>query len=266
MRSNPVFLSGMKTKILAMASLLTAVGATYAAEGVDVGQLPSAVKQALGASARGERVKKVTIQNVDGRNVYDIELERENAPNPRLRIADDGQILRDIAPAAAASDVPVIIPEYISSESALMPRLRLEELPQPARETIEKQAAGREIAAIHEDTIDGQKAYAAQFRERGRNPWVYVAKDGGVLRPTEKPPALIVGPRLSETPTAVQETIKREIGTGEITKVDKQGQRSEPTIYKVEIRDARGTYEIRVAEDGRILENTRPAERPPNRG
>ena len=249
-----------------MALVLAAGDPTFAAEGIDTAQLPSAVRKSLETSAGGERVKKVTIQNVDGRNVYDIELERENAPNPRLRIADDGQVLRDVATAASATDVPVAYPEYVAPGSAALPRLRLSDIPQPAREAIEKRAAGREIGTIHEDTIDGRKAYAAQFRERGRNPWVYVAEDGTLLRPTEKPPALIFGTTFSDTPQAVQQTIKRQIGEGEIVKVDKEDSREEPTFYRFEIKDAHGVYEIRITPDGRILGNTRGSEQSPDRG
>lgn len=253
----------MKTKLLVLASLLVAARPSFATKGVDTSQLPRPASNALDASA-GERVKKVTIQNVDGRNAYDIELERKNAPNPRLRVAEDGQVLRDTTRTADASDFAATYPEYVPPVT--VPRLRFDDLSRPAQETIKAHAADREIANIHEDTINGRKAYAAQFRERGRNPWVYLAEDGSVLRPTEKPPALGIGTTFSDLPLAAQQTIKRKIDTGEIVKIDREGARDEAPVYRVKIKDARGEYELRVALDGRVLGYTRAAEPPARRG
>jgi hypothetical protein len=138
------------------------------------------------------------------------------------------------------------------------PRLRLEELPKAAQETLRREAGDRPIATIHEETLDGRKAYVAQFSESGRNPRIYVAESGEVVRPTEKPPVLALGTTFADTPAPVQQTLRRELGDGEIVRIhkDKEG-RGETETYEVEIKDARGNYQVRVSADGRVLENTR---------
>lgn len=262
----------MKTKLLLIIPAVLAASPISAADSVDApslpvaNQLPPAVKRTLDASARGEPVKQITLRTVDGRTVYEVELERKNAPNPHLRIAADGQLLRDTTP-LGPTGMPLTNPDYGATDvAATLPRLKLEELPRAAQETIRRESAGREIAAITSDTVDGHAAYAVQWRESGRNPIVYIGEDGTVLRPAEKPPALGLGTMFSDTPPAVQETLRREIREGEIVKIDRESPRGKPAGYRVEAKDARGVFQIRVSDDGRVLENTRGTERPPNRG
>jgi hypothetical protein len=106
--------------------------------------------------------------------------------------------------------------------------------------------------------VDGRKTYVAEFRESGRNPRVYVAEDGDVLRPTEKPPVFALRTTFADTPAPVQQALRRELGDGEIVRINKEkGGRGETETYEVEAKDARGSYQLRVSSDGRVLENTR---------
>ncbi|HEU5080361.1 MAG TPA: PepSY-like domain-containing protein [Opitutaceae bacterium] len=227
----------------------------FAADRVDPAQLPPAVKKALDEAARGEPVKEITIHGDRERAVYDVELDRKNAPNPHVRITEQGQVVSD-ARTVPATEAPLLNP-YGVSVPANLPRLRLEQLPNAAQQTIRREAAGRDITAITEDTVDGRKAYSVQFRESGRNPSMYVAEDGTVLRPAEKPPALGFGTTFSDAPAMVQQTIRREIGDGQIERVEKLNEGGEPSAYKVSVKDSRGTYELRISADGRVLGNTR---------
>ncbi len=258
----------MKSISIVIASMLGAASLALAVESVDISQLPAAIKRAVDKSSNGDAVKKVTIDNVNGRTVYVVEYERKNAPNPKVRIGEDGQVLRDTASTAVgAPDLPAsLYSEYGGPVLPMTPKLELSNVPAPVQQTIKREAAGREIAAIHQDTIDGRNGYVAEFSEKGRNPRLYVAEDGSVLRPTEKPPALLVGTTFSDAPAPVQQSIRREVRTGEIVKIEKEGRRGEAHTYKVELRDARGSYHIRVSEDGRILENTRMNEQPATSG
>lgn len=254
----------MNAKSIIIASMLGAAGLALAAESVDVGQLPRAVRKTIDASAGGETVKQITIQNVDGRDVYIVEFERRNAPNPTLRITADGQVLRS----TSALDPTKVsaYPDYAPDTTPIVPTLSLADVPEPVQQTIKKAAAGREIAAINAETLEGRKAYAVQFREPGRNPRLSVAEDGTIMRPTEKPPALIVGTTFADTPAVVQQAIRREARDGEILKIDKEGRRGEADVYRVDLRDTRGVYQIRVSKEGNLLENTRATDRPTDRG
>lgn len=265
----------MKTKIALLVSMILACGLTRAGDTIDPSGLPPAVKKTLDASAQSDAVKQITIHKAGGRTVYDIELERKNAPNPRLRIAENGELLRDSA-AARTPDMPSIYSDGIPlgtpdgtvpALASTAPKLKLGATPDPVQQTIKKESAGKEIAAIERTTWNGKIAYRVTFEERGRNPELYVAEDGSLLKPMEKPPALFVGTRFEELPAAVQQTIRREAGNGEILKIDRDsGRRGEAASYKIELKDARGAYQLRVSETGQVLENTRPTERVPKRG
>ena len=245
----------MKTKTLLIVPVLFAAWSVQAADRLEPGQIPAPVKSALGSSAQNESVKEITIHNVDGRTVYDVELERENAPNPRLRVAADGTVLRDSR--QAVTELPsVAYPEYPAAE--YIPRLKLEEMPATVQRTIRKEAAGREIGQITSDVVEGRPAYRIEFRERGRNPQLYVADNGTLLRPPEKPPALGLGTTFARTPSAVQQAIRREIGEAEISKIDREGLSGPASIYKVELKQKDGTtFELQIAETGKVLRDSR---------
>lgn len=249
---------------LILTALAFAVGpSAIAVEGVDLSLLPPAVKNRLDQTAGGAAVKEIRVRSEDGRNVYDIELERPQAPNPKLRIASDGTLMRDSRD-APESGVGAGYPEYYGTPVAVS--LQVEDLPASAQQTIRKESKGREVVSIRSDAIDGRAGYIVEFRERGRNTRLYIAEDGTVLRPQEKPPVLGLGTMFDDTPTAVQQTIRREVGDGEILKIDKERRMGEAPTYRVEIKDARGTFRISVSESGQLIENTRPADRVPSKG
>lgn len=271
----------MKTnKLLLFAAILAAspILAPAAERVVDASELPAPVKETLADSGRGDRIGKITVRHAGGRLVYDVELLRQNAPGEHLRIGDDGKILADTRKAAGSTTTttttpppvaplgyPAAYPGGYGYEPYVVPTppsLRLEDLPQAAQATIRREAADRPIATIQETAVDKRKAYVAQFRESGRNPQVYVAEDGSVLRPTEKPPVLLIGTTFSDTPAPVQQALRRELGDGEIVSIDKdRGSRGEADSYQVEAKDAHGSYRLRLSADGRVLENTRRASR-----
>jgi uncharacterized membrane protein YkoI len=247
----------MKTRILLTVSALFAAWCVQAAERVDPRTLPAPVKSALGSSAKDVPIKEVTIHTVDGRTVYDVELERAQAPNPHLRIAADGTVLRDSRQPVVDSTSPniAVYPEYPAV--ADIPRLQLSELPAAVQRTINKEAGGREVTSIASDVVNGRPAYRVEFGERGRNPRLFVAENGSLLQPPEKPPMLGLGTTFARTPPAVQQTIRREIGSGEILKIDKEGLSGPATIYKVEMKNEQGAFELHVSENGKILKDTR---------
>lgn len=137
-------------------------------------------------------------------------------------------------------------------------KVSLAVLPAAAQTVVQQQARGREIVNITAGTWWGQLGYRVEFKEKGRNPELYVADNGAVIRPQEKPPALLVGTTFEKLPAAAQASIRSQIGAGEITKIDKEGRHSGPHFYKVDVTDPQGlAYRLQVSEDGRILEDSR---------
>ena len=60
-------------------------------------------------------------------------------------------------------------------------RIGLAELPEPARETIQREAAGTPIGEITRTTIDGRVVYEVRLADEGLDRRVQVAADGTVL-------------------------------------------------------------------------------------
>ena len=252
----------MNAKIFLVAPMLLATGLARAGEPVDISQLPAPVQQALKSSGEGtdKAVKEVTIRNVDGRTIYDIEFEEKNRPNRRLRVSAEGAIIRGSSQEPSDEDFARAAALASAGESgapAYIPKLNFEELPAAVQQTVTKEAAGRQISSITSDRVGGRKAYSIEFREPGRNPRLYVGEDGTILRPEEKPPALLLGTTFADVPTAVQDTIRRETGTQQIVKIDRQGLGAEPRTFLVDIKGDRGVFQLRIAEDGKILNDSR---------
>jgi uncharacterized membrane protein YkoI len=246
---------------LLLTTVLLAAGGPQATASLDTGHLPDPVKKALDAEGAKESVREVKIHNADGQTVYDVELELKNAPNARLRISAEGKVLHDSRRAGYGQPVPAgptyIYPAYTAP--APVPQLRMNELPAAVQETIKKEeaATGRKIDSIIADKVDGRLVYRVDLHEKGRNPRFYVAEDGTLLRPLEKPPVLGIGMTFSEAPKAVQEIIRRELDGGEIVKIQKHGRREEPARYEVEIRTQRGAFQLEISEEGFITRDSR---------
>src|SRR5688500_15950926 len=226
-----------KTMFLLAATLATFT-ANAADERVDPRDLPPAVKQALEKWRSDGPVKEATKQVVDGRPVYNIEIEKDNAPNPRLRIAEDGTVLRDPTPTLMPyGEVPVVTNEYGSVVAPAFPKASLSDLPDAVQQTARTESQGRDIADIDREMWQGRLVYEVEFKERGLNSRVYIAEDGKVVRDERRPSqtlrSLFMGTQLEETPPAVQATIRRTAGDREIADIDRKTGGG-PTMYRVE--------------------------------
>lgn len=253
------FLSGiMKAQHLVLAFLMVAAVTARAQERLSYDQLPAAVKQTLRESPQQGPVKEATRTVSAGRTVYVIEIDKNNAPNPRLRIAEDGTLLREpVTPYVSSGDVPVVVSEY--PDATPVPRLKLEDLPAAVQATARREAGGRDVVDVDRETWRGQRVYEIEFRERGLNARIYVADDGSVVR--DEPPrrslkSLLMGTQLEDTPAGVQEAVRRIAGEREIVDIDVEGSPETP-VYRVEIRGPQGLQELRIDRDGRVIANSR---------
>lgn len=60
---------------------------------------------------------------------------------------------------------------------------------------------------------------------------------------------------LEQVPEAARKTIEKHVADGTIEEIDRDVEGGK-TVYEVEYRDANGAeFEMKVAEDGRLLEN-----------
>lgn len=254
----------MNTNAFVLAAALAAAGSPLQAQEqrVTTGELPAVVQHALAESSKGDPIKTINRRVIDGRTFYDVELERKNAINPRFRITEDGIVIAG-TPRSTSDGAADLIPLYegVSTPAAAFdPMVPLEQLPEAVRETIKKDAAGRQIADIDRETWQGRTVYEVEFKASGRNPQIHIAEDGTIVRAEQRRGGelgtnirdLFMGTQLEDTPPAVQETIRREVRNGAINDIDIE-RRSGQRVFEVEIIDRQNTFQIHVAEDGRLL-------------
>ena len=246
----------MKIQIIA---ILAAFGFTAFAEKVTETQLPPAVLRTLTQEKGTDTVKDIEKESRNGQTVYEVELNRRGL-NPKLVIAEDGSLVRDAREQTDSVNNPP------GALSARIPTMRLEEMPPAVRKTIEQHAAGRKVADIDRETWDGKTVYEVEFAQTGRNEQIHVGEDGTLLKQEGKTPAArptagdlkgpMIGTRFSDTPPAVQATIKREANGAEIADIDKE-RREGRVLYEVEFKNPGKNIEIHVAEDGSIVQDSR---------
>src|SRR6185295_356298 len=116
------------------------------------------------------------------------------------------------------------------------------------------------------ETWNGKPVFEVEYDQTGRNEQIFVAEDGtivkqeGKARTADSSTAGIKGPmigtRFSDTPAAVQETIKREARGSDIADIDKE-RRDGRVVYEVEFKDPGRNREIHIAEDGSIVPDRR---------
>jgi uncharacterized membrane protein YkoI len=249
---------------LCLISAIAALSTQAAEERISLEQLPAAVRQTVDASRGKDPVREIDRRTIDGQTVFIVEIDRNNAPNPRLRIAEDGTLLREpMTPYVSSSDIPVFVPDSTEGVPAL-PRLQFSDLPGPVEQKARSEANGRELADIDRENWNGRVVYEIEFKERGLNSRVYIAEDGTVVRDERRSlKSLFLGLQLEDTPSAVQASIRRHAGSREITDIDKEGTETEP-VYRVEVRAPQGTQELRIAQDGKVLHDSSAAK--PSRG
>jgi uncharacterized membrane protein YkoI len=249
-------------KILGAITIVAAFGITAWAEKVTETQLPSAVQQTLNQQKGTNTVKDIEKQTRNGQTVYQVEFSRRGL-NPKLVIAEDGTLVRDSRAATTTSERTGLgnrindIREAVRGRTATM---RIEDVPPAVRKTIEQEAAGRKVADIDRETWKGKTVYEVEFEQTGRNAQVYIAEDGTVVKQEHNADATggikgpLMGTQLSDTPPAVQETIKREAHGADIADIDKE-RRNGRVIYEVEFKNPGRNREIQIAEDGAIVQD-----------
>ncbi len=291
------------------AAFLAAFNISSADERVELRQTPAPVQRAIEASGSSSAVKEVTKKTVDGRTVYDVEYERNNAINPRLRVAEDGTIIRANRSAsdtsAAVSDEARATRDNVRdgarrtsdnvsdavrddaravrketsravrnaegemSAAATAMSTKLEDVPAAVRSTIQAQSQGRDIADIDRETHNGQTVYEVEFRQSGRNAQLHISEDGTVVKSEntamtsttgKRAKSLFMGTQLEDTPSAVQDTIRREVADRQIVDIDKEV-RTGRTVYEVEVKDTQGKFQLHIAEDGTVVKDDRASKR-----
>jgi len=240
-------------KMTMTVAVMLLAGALYvSADKVNYNDLPEPVKQTIKAQRTDATPKDIERVIKDGQVLYEVDF-RQPGKDQKLCIAPDGTIVPDTKP-TLKERADRVIDRMKRSAS-----LKINDVPEPARKTIEMQAKGREIADIDRETWDGKTVYEVEFAQTGRNAQIHVAEDGTMVsdkRAGKGLKGLFMGTQVEDTPPAVQAAIKREAGTREIVDIDKET-RAGQTIYEVEIKMPEHNVELHIAQDGTIVRDSR---------
>lgn len=231
------------------------------AQEIEQSQLPAPVVKALGDVKGPDLVGKIERQVKDGKTIYEVQFARRGV-NPRVWIAEDGTVIRDTRRVEVA--IPPIgegVPDYVAPLNRTR-TLQLTDVPVPVQKAIREHAAGRDVADIDRETWKGHVVYEVEFAQTGRNALIHIADDGTIVRAERVGTGVLgvhLGTQLEDTPAAVQDTIKRVGGNRPIADIDRE-HRNGQTVYEVEFKEPGRNIELHIAENGRILQDSRKLE------
>jgi uncharacterized membrane protein YkoI len=176
--------------------------------------------------------------------------------NARLTILLSGAVLLVTAPLGAQSEI------------------LLNQLPSPARQTLDRAAPNVPVNKITRHAADGRVFYLVELeQDKAINPSLRIAENGELL-PEAPAPSRAEGPgsplaldpstpagydpviSLQHLSSAARQTVLREARGRPIATVDEKV-RDGQTIYEVEFRSEGRNPRIRVAEDGSLLPEAR---------
>ncbi|MCI0537174.1 MAG: PepSY-like domain-containing protein [Verrucomicrobiales bacterium] len=249
----------MKRSILIAA--LAGLGLSIPGDEIGYGQLPQRGQETRSVLKGSAPIEGIERQIRNGKTVSEVEFDRLGLKR-RIQFAEDGSIIQaNGKPGVEVDRVPRAERGFLPSLTRI-PSLQIGDVPEPVQRTVQQQAVGRAVADIDRETWNGKTVYEIEFAQSGRNAQLHVAEDGTIVRDERQGnglKGLFMGTQLEDTPPAVQETIKREAGPGEIADIDKERRRGE-TIYEVDIKQAGPNAELHIAENGSVIYDSRKTE------
>jgi len=193
--------------ISAACALMAGAGSFQArADKVPLTQLPEPVQKAIKTHAAGQNLETVERETKDGQAVYEAEFKRDGL-NRHMTFAADGTVVPD---------------KHLSDLLSREPSMALRDLPAAVQKTVKEQQGGREVADIDKEMWNGKAVYEVEFKEKGPNSRIYVATDGSMVVDKNAKAGTYLGTQLSDTPVAVQQTVKRLASSAEIVDVDQK--------------------------------------------
>jgi uncharacterized membrane protein YkoI len=208
------------------------------ADQVPVAQVPERVLKAIKEHSQGENLEHVERDTKNGQTVYQAEFKRAGL-NRRLTFSADGTLLPDRP----------IGDRVIGFDRT--PSMALSDLPAAVQKSVKEQQAGREIVDIDKEVWNGKPVYEVEFKEKGPNSRIHVANDGSMVLNKDRRYAYL-GAQLSETPAAVQATVKRTVSSAEVVDVDRESKDGR-VVYDVEIKQEGMNRHLKIAADGTLV-------------
>jgi uncharacterized membrane protein YkoI len=124
--------------------------------------------------------------------------------------------------------------------------VKLEDVPPAAQAVIQSHTSSGTIEKITRKKEEGKHFYKVEYKKDGRKFELEVDEDGKVLEVEEFM-------KMEELPPAVQETVKTESAGAEIKELVLETEGGK-TFYEVEFEKDGKEHEVKIAEDGTVLE------------
>jgi uncharacterized membrane protein YkoI len=252
----------MKTRILCG---LTAIGLLLSTgnawtENVLYRDLPDQVRK--GMQKHRDDLDRIERFTHNGRTVYEVQLEKGGF----IYFGEDGNRLTD--------------PSLRNQRLAATGKLKLNNLPAPVQKTFRQQAAGATASDIQIDSLNGRNVYDIQYTRNGQTDHMRINQDGSMAsgerasrrgfesreqRETtsrnqgeissgfDRPLAATQKVDFENIPEAVKRTARNLAGSNRIEDTER-GRLDGKTVYEIAFKKDGQHNEVRVAEDGSVLQ------------
>ena len=142
--------------------------------------------------------------------------------------------------------VVLILMVVLNGCAMLSKEVKLEDVPSAAQAVIQSHTSGGTIEEITCEKEESKLFYKVKYKKDGREFELQIDDDGKFLEIEESM-------KMENLPPAVQETVKAESAGGKIKELVLETEKGK-TFYEVEFEKDGKEYEVKIAEDGTVLE------------
>ena len=215
---------------------------------ISLDEVPEAARNTILHEAAGNMVREIEQETENERTVYEAEW-KVDGKEVEVKVTADGKLLERET------------------------EIALKDVPEAARETILKEAAGSKVNEVEKVVAGDRVAYEAEWKADGKEIEITVSTAGKVLKREveeedddgdddgdddhkqgreEKQEDGEVDVTLDQVPDAVKATILKEAAGNKIEEIERET-RNGRTVYEAEWKVGGKEIEINVAPDGTLL-------------
>lgn len=125
-------------------------------------------------------------------------------------------------------------------------KVKLKDLPEAVRKTVEEQSRGAKIRGLSSEVSDGKTVYEAELLVNGLTKDMLIDASGAILEMEEQV-------LLASLPAAVQTTFKQQAGKGRIARVEAVTKSGALAFYEAHVRHGLRTTEVKVSPEGQVV-------------
>lgn len=233
--------AGMNPKhyYLVAAAFLVSAGLSIAEQRIERSQLPSQIQEALNESIEGGQIKEIT-----RRTVFEVQVEKQNAPTEYVTIAEDGTVIQRSRTSQSAENARQTSSASASRTSTAMASTQTAasaSSAQPSEETDRSEARRAEQSPP-------RKTSGAADRDQTPTAVGVTIVETIELRPVDTESMI----PLQQLPAAVREGIEREAPGRAIADIDRETSNGR-MVYEVEFRDSGINPRLHFTENGMLV-------------